>query len=176
MFSHAQFLLIKHRKIFERFNCFWKVFCFVKNFKNCVALFWRLGLESVQSLAPCHEHHSENIRDSLVGQSSSREKYLEKFSKSRFLGFSRLRLVTCSQVKAPIARVTPKFLRLPSRLPLRWNFQSQKTLRKIFQKFHLRCLAACPGNLNMTWFNRENHVFYPLGTVFKTFQFSFEHF
>ena len=92
------------------------------------------------------------------------------------LGFSRLRLVTCSQVKAPIARVTPKFLRLLSRLPLRWNFQSQKTLRKIFQKFHLRCLAACPGNLNMTWFNRENHAFYPLGTVFKTFQFSFEHF
>ena len=172
MFSHAQFLLIKHRKIFEFFNCFWKVFCFRKNcqkFQKLCALFWRLGLGSVQSLAPCHEHHSENIRDSLVGQSSSREKYLESFSKSGFLGFSRLRLVTCSQVKAPIARVTPKFLRLPSRLPLRWNFQSQKTLRKIFQKFHLRCLAACPGNLNMTWFNRENHVFYPLGTVFKTF-------
>ena len=31
VFSHAQFLLIKHRKIFECFNCFWKVFCFRKN-------------------------------------------------------------------------------------------------------------------------------------------------
>ena len=30
MFSHAQSLLIKHKKIFECFSCFWKVFCFCK--------------------------------------------------------------------------------------------------------------------------------------------------
>ena len=30
MFSHTQSLLIKHKKIFECFSCFWKVFCFCK--------------------------------------------------------------------------------------------------------------------------------------------------
>ena len=30
VFSHAQSLLIKHKKIFECFSCFWKVFCFCK--------------------------------------------------------------------------------------------------------------------------------------------------
>ena len=52
MFSHAQSLLIKLKKIFECFSCFWKVFCFcknVKNFKNSVALFWRLSRGLVQS-------------------------------------------------------------------------------------------------------------------------------
>ena len=90
MFSHAQFLLIKHKKIFEYFSCFWKVFCFCKNFKNSIALFWRLGHGSVQLHAPSREHHSENIHDSLASQSPSREKYLENFSKSGFLGFSWL--------------------------------------------------------------------------------------
>ena len=52
MFSHAQSLLIKHKKIFECLSCFSKVFCFcknVKNFKNSVALFWRLSRGLVQS-------------------------------------------------------------------------------------------------------------------------------
>ena len=52
VFSHAQSLLIKHKKIFKCFNCFWKVFCFCKNvkiFKNSVALFWRLSRGLVQS-------------------------------------------------------------------------------------------------------------------------------
>ena len=99
MFSHAQFLLIKHKKIFECFSCFLKVFCFcknVKNFKNSVALFWRLGRGLVQSHTPSREHHLENICDSLAGQSPNHEKYLENFSKSGFLGFSRLRLATYS--------------------------------------------------------------------------------
>ena len=55
VFSHAQSLLIKHKKIFECFSCFWKVFCFyknVKNFKNGVVLFWRLSGELVQSHVP----------------------------------------------------------------------------------------------------------------------------
>ena len=52
VFSHAQLLLIKFKKIFECFSCFWKVFCFcknVKNFENSVALFWRLNRGLVQS-------------------------------------------------------------------------------------------------------------------------------
>ena len=151
------------------FSCFWKAFCFcknVKNFKNNIALFQRLGRGSVQSHASSRELHSENIRDSLVGQSPSREKYLENFSKSGFLGFSRLILATYQWGEAPVTRVTQKFLWLPSQLPRRWNFQSRKTLRQIFQKFHLMFLAACPGDLHTTWFSRENRVFCTLGTVF----------
>ena len=33
---------------FECFSCFWKVFCFCKNVKNSVALFWRLSCGLVQ--------------------------------------------------------------------------------------------------------------------------------
>ena len=34
VFLHVQSLLIKHKKIFECFSCFWKVFCFCKNVKK----------------------------------------------------------------------------------------------------------------------------------------------
>ena len=39
VFSHAQSMLINHKKTFKCFSCFWKVFWFcknVKNFKNSV--------------------------------------------------------------------------------------------------------------------------------------------
>ena len=60
MFSHAQSLLIKHKKIFKCFSCFWKVFCFYKNvkiFKNSVALFWQLNCKLVQSYVPVASPH-----------------------------------------------------------------------------------------------------------------------
>ena len=60
MFSHAQSLLIKHKKIFECFSCFWKVSCFCKNvkiFKNSVALFWQLNCKLVQSYVPVASPH-----------------------------------------------------------------------------------------------------------------------
>ena len=60
VFSHTQSLLIKHKKIFEYFSCFWKVFCFyknVKNFKNSVVLFWRLSRGLVQSHVPVASPH-----------------------------------------------------------------------------------------------------------------------
>ena len=57
MFSHAQSLLIKHKKIFECFSCFCEVFCFYKNFKNSVALFWRLSCRLVQSHVPVTSPH-----------------------------------------------------------------------------------------------------------------------
>ena len=41
-------------------------------------------------------------------------------------------LATCSRVKGLIARGTQRFSRLSSRLPREWDFQSQKTLNKIF--------------------------------------------
>ena len=40
-----KYMLIKHKKIFKCFSCFWKVFFILKifkNFKKCATLFWRL--------------------------------------------------------------------------------------------------------------------------------------
>ena len=92
------------------------------------------------------------------GSLSQSRKILRKFfKKSGFLSFSPLRLVTCSRVKSPIARVTQKFSRLPSRLPYGWNFQSRKTLRQIFQKFCLKYLAAYPSNLFRSQKSRVLH-------------------
>ena len=79
MFSHAQFLLIKHKKIFECFSCFWKVFCFYKNcqnFKNCVTLFWRLSRGLIQSHTPV----ASPLRDfsQLIGGSMSQSRKILK--------------------------------------------------------------------------------------------------
>ena len=65
VFSYAQSLLIKHKIIFECFSCFWKVFCFyknVKNFKNSVALFWRLSHGLIQSHVPIMSPHRDFLR------------------------------------------------------------------------------------------------------------------
>ena len=65
VFSHAQSLLIKLKKIFECFSCFWRVFYFcknVKNFKNSVALFWRLCPGLVQSHVPIASPHRDFSR------------------------------------------------------------------------------------------------------------------
>ena len=101
------------------------------------------------SLVACPQSwaYLENFHDSLANQSPSRKKCLENFSKSGFLGFSRLILATCSWMEALVARVTQKFSRLPLRLPREWNFQSWKTLRQNLQNFVLGVsrlvLATC---------------------------------
>ena len=46
MLHVLNYMLIKHKKIFECFSCFWKVFFILKifkNFKNYATLFWRLA-------------------------------------------------------------------------------------------------------------------------------------
>ena len=83
--------------------------------------------------------HTEIFCGSLAGQCPSCEKYLEYISKFEFLIFSRLSLVTCSQVEGPVARGTQRFSRLKSRLFHEWNFQSRKTLRKFFKIFSVKC-------------------------------------
>ena len=113
-FSHAQSLLIKHKKIFECFNCFWKVFCFcknVKNFKNSVALFWRLAGWSSR------EPTWRFFYGSLVGQCPSREKYLEYFSKFGFLIFLATQYGDLFTGGRSSHGGTQKFLRLTLRLP-----------------------------------------------------------
>ena len=128
--SHTQFLLIKHKNIFECFNCFWKVFCFCKNFKNSVALFWRLGCGSIKSRA-----YIEVFGNSLVGQRPSYEKDLEKFSKILSVSSSHDSVGNLFASGSSSCDVIQKFLRPPSRLPHGCAFQSQKTLRKFFKNF-----------------------------------------
>ena len=72
VFSHAQSLLINHKKIFEFLVVFGKYFVFakiVKIFKNSVALFWRLSRGLVQSHALIASPHRDFSR--LIGGSMS---------------------------------------------------------------------------------------------------------
>ena len=101
--------------------------------------------------------------------SQSRKILRKFFKKFGFSGFAQLRLATCSRVKALIARVTQKFSWLLSRLPREWNFQSRKTLRQIFQKFHFKCLAACPSDLFQSQKLRVLHFRVILKIVLKNF-------
>ena len=111
MFSHAQSLLIQTQKIFECFRCFWKVFCFYKN--------WKIS----KTVLPC-------FGDSVAGHSS---RMLQPRARGSFLA-------TCSQVEGLVTRGTQKFSQLNLRLPREWDFQSRKTLSKFFQIFRLEVL------------------------------------
>ena len=78
--SHAQFLLIKHKKNFECLNCFWKVFFFTIYiyiiFKNSVALF-----ASQTSRMPLVARLYRSFHDFLASVPSSHKKHLEIFLK-----------------------------------------------------------------------------------------------
>ena len=145
-------MLIKHKKIFNCFNCCWKVFCFKKFQKLCNFVLVTLPCESSQSRA-----YTEALDDSLVGQGPSRKKDLEKFQKSRFLAFSRLRLATCSGVEAPVVSLTQNGSRLPSRLTLGWTSSREKHLDKFFKICHtgfwqldlVTCLRLIPVTKNV---------------------------
>ena len=126
----------KHKKIFECFRCFWKVFfcCFYKK--------WKIP----KTVLPC-------FSDSVAGHPSRMPQPQARGSV----------LATCSRVKGLVARGTQRFTRLSSRLPREWDFQSQKTLCKFFQNFWLEVfwrvtLATC--------ISREKHVFCVSKTVF----------
>ena len=72
-------VLIKHKKIFEYFSCFWKVFLFGKISKNpkifnSVFLATHSRVMLVVSLL-------KSSRDFLVSETPSCEKYLENFQK-----------------------------------------------------------------------------------------------
>ena len=77
----------KYKKIFEYFRCFWKVFCFYKN--------WKIS----KTVLPC-------FGDSVAGHPSC-----EIQPRARVLI-----LATCSRVKGLVTRVIQRFSRLSSRL------------------------------------------------------------
>ena len=175
VFSHAQSLLIKHKKIFECFNYFWKVFYFcknVKNFKNSVALFWRLSRKLVQSHVPVVSPHRDFSR--LTGRSMPQSrKILRIFFKIWVfnVNFLRLSLATCSRVKGPVVRRLRNFCGIPRDSLTSRTSSREKHLDKFFKIFFLSVLATGPGDLLATWLNPENHVFCANRLVFKRFQF-----
>ena len=124
------------------------------------------------SRMPQSRAHTEIFRDSLAGQCPSREKYLEYFSKFRFLMFLAAQSGDLFTGRWSSCGGTQKFSRLTSRLPRGQNFQLRKTLRKFFKIFVLSVLATC---------SRHNPVakiacFALFGQFFKMFGFSVEHF
>ena len=164
--SHTQFLLIKHKKIFECFNYFWKVYCFwkvfffcknIKNFKNSVALFWRFDRGSIQSHAP--SLHRSFLR--LTGRSTSRsQKRVRKFFQNfGFLNFSQLGLATCLRVEAPVARLYKIFRGSLRDFLAGVPSSHEKHLENFSKILSLRCLVAWLGDLFATWFSREKCVF-----------------
>ena len=108
----------KHKNIFECFSCFWKVFCFYKNWKfkkqccpilatqlrvrqvvchsrDLAAQFWWLVRKwKVQSWGVQREFRG-SAHNSLASRHSSRKKHLENFSQFCLWVFSRLDLATC---------------------------------------------------------------------------------
>ena len=134
----------KHKKIFECFRCFWKVFL-LKNLKIsknqfCPVLaaqsrvyqvaslsrifaghFWRLAREwKVQSRGSLRDFRG-SARNLLAGRPSSREKHLEIFfiilTLSVLAACPGDLLATCLRVEGPVVRGTQRFLRLSLRLP-----------------------------------------------------------
>ena len=92
----------KHKKTFKCFRCFWKVFCFYKNWKiskivlpcfgdlvvghpsrmlqlELVGWFWRLVREWKVQSRGIHKDFCGSARDSLTSETSSCEKHLEIF-------------------------------------------------------------------------------------------------
>ena len=148
-----------------------------KNFKNCATLIWRLTSQLSQSHAPAASLY-KRFSWLTSGLRSQSWKRLRNFFKNLgFLDVSRLSLVTCAWVEAPVTRCTQHVSRLPSRLPRRWTFQSRKKLRQIFPIFVSRVLATWSGDLFVTYFSHENCVFCDLRIVKKKKKkFSLVHF
>ena len=95
----------KHKKIFECFSCFWKVFCFYKNWKfqklccpilatqsqvrqvacqsrELAGRFWRLVREWKVQSRRVHRDFCGSARDSFASETSSRKKHLANFFKT----------------------------------------------------------------------------------------------
>ena len=177
VFSHAQSLLIKHKKIFEYFSWFWNVFCFCKKVKNFKTMLPCFG-NSVAGWSSCmsqSQAHTEIFRGSLASQYPSHEKYLEYFSKFRFL-MLLASLATCLRLEGSVARRLRDFRGLPRDSLTGRTFSRKNHLDKFFKIFVLSVMATGPSNLLTTWLSRENCMFCTNWSVFKCFQFSLEHF
>ena len=133
VFSHAQSLLIKYKNIFECFSCFWKVFCFCKNVKNSVTLFWRLSCGLVQSHALVVSPHRDLSWLTSGSMSQSRKilriffknlvfmfltaQYSDlfaggRFSREGYIEIFTAHIATLSRVDFPVVKNTQKIFQI----------------------------------------------------------------
>ena len=175
LFSHAQSLMINHKKIFEFLVIFGKYFVFgkiVKIFKNNVALFWWLSCGLVQSHTLVTSPYRDFLR--LTGGSMSQlRKILDIF---QILGFyvshdSVWGLVRGWKVQSQ--GVHRDFRGSPCDSLMGRLCSHKKHLEKIFKFLVFRFLAACFGDFHATCLSRENRVFCILRVIFKVV---FKHF
>ena len=164
------YMLIKHKMIFEYFSCFWKM-C------NPILATCLIGQASCM---PQFRAYIEGFCDSLVGQSPSRKIVLEFFFKN--LVFQ----ISCDS----IWRLVREW-KLQSRVLLRTFGDSchdslasgtscrKKNFKTNFKILSHGFLVTCFGNLFATQYSREKRVFCTLivffKTILKTFQFSLTH-
>ena len=74
-------------------------------------------------------------------------------------------------MEGSVARRLRDFCSLPRESLAGRTSSREKHLDKFFKIFVLSVLVTSPGNLLMTWLNRENRVFFANRSVFKHFQF-----
>ena len=139
-------ILIKHKIFFEYFSCFWKLFLFWKFSeiqKFSTLLFGDSLTSHANRDAPIASLH-KRFRDSLVSETSSHEKYLQKLSK--IMGFYHFR--DYFESRRPVTRVLREVCNsLASGCP-----NCEKDLDKIFKilykGFWRLILATC---LRVIW-------------------------
>ena len=148
---------------------FWKVFCFcknVKNFKNSVALFWRLNRGLIQSHVPVASPHKD-FSQLTGGSMPQSQKILRIFFKIWVFNISRdsvWRFVRRWKVQSRgDLEIFVAYLATLSRVEL-----CEKHLNKFFKIFFLSVLATSPGDLLVTWLNRKNRVFCAYKSVFPS--------
>ena len=91
--------------------------------------------------------HTEIFHDSLAGQCPSRKNYLEYFSKFEFLMFLAAKSGDLFAGGGSTRKGTQRFSRLTSQLFHEYNFQLQKTLRKMFSNFFSKVFGGLPWQL-----------------------------
>ena len=130
----------KHKNIFECFRCFWKVFCFYKN--------WKIS----KTVLPCFSN-SVAGHPSLMPQSRAR----------------RSVLATCSRVKVQSRGVQRDFRSSVRDSLASETSNRKKHLTNFFKSFGLKCFGRCTGDWLATCISREKSVFCISKIVFKTF-------
>ena len=156
----------QHKKIFEYFSYFWKVFCFcknVKNLKNSVALFWRLSRGLVQSHVPVASPY-RNFSRLTGGSMSQSQKILRIFFKIWVFNVSHdsdWRLVCGWKLQSRgLHKNFRGFLR---DFPASGTFSCEKHWDKFFKNF----ISGVSWLVLVNCFNRENRVFCILRVIFK---------
>ena len=169
VFSHAQYLLIKYKKIFECLSCFWKVFCFcknVKNFKNSIALFWWLSCGLVQSYVPVASPHRDFSR--LTGGSLPQSwKILRIFFKIWFFNVFRNSIwQLIRRWKVQLLGVHRDFCGSDRDSLVSGTSSREKHLENFSKIFLSSVLVASLGDFLATWLSHEKCVFSVLWSIF----------